>query len=103
MLEVFGESELIVLIQVKYVYSTKDDRLKLYKEVVMKMIDKFEVFSIKYIPRSKNDLVDSLVIHEASYSQTSRATTSGDIIIDTLYRPSVPYFLEHWEVFDDDK
>jgi ribonuclease HI len=77
-LEVFGDSELVVL-QVKYVYSTKDNRLKLYKEVVMKMIDKFEAFSIKYIPRSQNDLADTLVVH-ASSSQTLEEINIWDII-----------------------
>jgi hypothetical protein len=55
----------------------------------MKLIDKFEYFSIKYIPRSQNDLENALVVH-ASSSQTLEATTSGGIIIDILYRPSCP-------------
>jgi hypothetical protein len=44
---------------------------------VIGLINKFEAFSIKYIPRSQNDLVDALAVH-ASSSQTLETTTSGE-------------------------
>jgi ribonuclease HI len=89
LLEVFGDSELIIL-QVKGVYSTKDERLKLYREAMIDLIENFEAFYIKYILRSQNDLVD------ASSSQTLEVATPREITTNVLYRPSIPNSFEHW-------
>jgi hypothetical protein len=93
LLDVFGDSELIIL-QVKGLYSTKDERLKAYREVVIGFINSFEAFSISYILRNQNDLIDALPIN-ASSSQSLEFTTFSDIKGDVVYRPYLPNNHEH--------
>ena len=59
-LKVFGDADLIIQ-QVKKTFQAKHPRLKAYKDEVWKLKDSFNIFSISYIPRMKNQLVHSLV------------------------------------------
>ncbi|KAH9319964.1 hypothetical protein KI387_021733, partial [Taxus chinensis] len=60
-LEVFGDAELIVK-QVRNQFQVKNDRLRHYRNKVWDAIEVFDAFSIKSVPREKNEKADSLAV-----------------------------------------
>jgi len=58
-IKVFGYADLIIQ-QVNKTFQERHPRLKAYKDEVWRLKDSFNSFCISYIPRVKNQLVDSL-------------------------------------------
>ncbi|XP_050909082.1 uncharacterized protein LOC127122850 [Lathyrus oleraceus] len=58
-LEVFGESSLVIS-QVRGDWETRDKKLILYREHVVKLIPYFDDITFHYIMREENQLVDAL-------------------------------------------
>ncbi|KAL2241094.1 UNVERIFIED_CONTAM: Retrovirus-related Pol polyprotein from transposon [Sesamum indicum] len=58
-LEVFTDSQLIAL-QVEGTYETREKAMTQYKEIVQKLMSKFEKCSISQVPRAENDKADAL-------------------------------------------
>ncbi|KAH9307203.1 hypothetical protein KI387_044418, partial [Taxus chinensis] len=65
-LQVFGDSELTVN-QVKGQHAVNNDLLKCYKNRVWDLIEDFEGFGIKSIPRKENQAVDRLAVVGAAF------------------------------------
>ncbi|HME45985.1 MAG TPA: ribonuclease HI family protein [Syntrophorhabdales bacterium] len=65
MVSVYTDSELVAK-QVLGTYRVKNDRLKKYLQEAKDLIDEFNDFEIKYIPREKNKLADKLAKGAAS-------------------------------------
>lgn len=62
---VYTDSELVAK-QVLGAYRAKNDRLRKYLQEAKDLIDEFNGFEIKYIPREKNKLADKLAKSAAS-------------------------------------
>ncbi|KAL2237799.1 UNVERIFIED_CONTAM: Ribonuclease HI [Sesamum indicum] len=58
-LEVFTDSQLIAL-QIEGTYETRERTMSSYKEVVQRLMGKFEKCSVLQIPRAENDKADAL-------------------------------------------
>ncbi|KAL2250095.1 UNVERIFIED_CONTAM: Ribonuclease HI [Sesamum indicum] len=58
-LEVFTDSQLIAL-QIEGTYETRERIMTQYKEIVQKLMGKFEKCSISQVPRAENDKADAL-------------------------------------------
>jgi len=65
MVSVYTDSELVAK-QVLGSYRVKNDRLKKYLQEAKDLINEFNRFEIKYIPREKNKLADKLAKSAAS-------------------------------------
>lgn len=65
-LKLFGDADLIIQ-QVNKNFQAKHPRLKAYKDEVWKPKGSFNSFIISYIPRMKNQLVDSLVVSDSTF------------------------------------
>jgi len=65
-LKVFGDADLIIQ-QVNKNFQAEHPRLKAYRDEVWKLKGSFNSFSISYIPRMKNQLVDSLVVSASTF------------------------------------
>ncbi|KAH9287561.1 hypothetical protein KI387_031678, partial [Taxus chinensis] len=65
-LQVFGDSELIVN-QFKGQHTAKNDLLKCYKNRVWDLMEDFEGFGIKSIPRKENQAADRLAVVGAAF------------------------------------
>ena len=65
MVFVYTDSELVAK-QVLGAYRAKNDRLRKYLQEAKDLIDEFNGFEIKYIPREKNKLADKLAKSAAS-------------------------------------
>ncbi|KAH9308576.1 hypothetical protein KI387_036487, partial [Taxus chinensis] len=89
-LQVFGDSELIVN-QVKGQHAVKNDLLKCYKNRVWDLIEYFEGFGIKSIPRKENQAADRLAAVGAAFDVVE--SIQKDKVqpnIHVIVRPSVP-------------
>jgi ribonuclease HI len=58
-LEVFGDS-LLIICQVKGEWQTKDEKLKLYQNYLLRSANEFEEIKFTHISRDKNQFVDAL-------------------------------------------
>ncbi|XP_011015770.1 PREDICTED: uncharacterized protein LOC105119341 [Populus euphratica] len=58
-LEVFGDS-LLIICQVKGEWQTKDDKLKLYQNYLLRLANEFEEIKFTHISRDKNQFADAL-------------------------------------------
>jgi hypothetical protein len=66
-----------------------------------RIIEHFEAFNISAIPRSKNILVDSMVI-AASTLSTLEDYEASQFTMEFLYKPLVPNNISNWKVFEGD-
>jgi ribonuclease HI len=98
-LEVKGNSELIVS-QVLMRFSTKNEKLKRYRDVAQTLSKSFRKFSIEVVPQEENHVVDSLVV-SASTLQPYQEPLHDLCRMEVLFIPFVPDNLEHWQVFED--
>ncbi|KAL2226151.1 UNVERIFIED_CONTAM: Retrovirus-related Pol polyprotein from transposon [Sesamum indicum] len=58
-LEVFTDSQLIAL-QIEGIYETRDRTMTQYKEIIQRLMGKFDKCSVLQVPRAENDKVDAL-------------------------------------------
>jgi ribonuclease HI len=90
-----GDLDLIVS-EFNKILSTKNPRLKKYRDVFWDSIKNFDNFAIEYIPREKNHLADNLVV---SASTLKHFKEIGLYKVEVKFRPSVTKNMEHWKVF----
>ena len=98
-IKVFGDADLIIK-QVNKTFQAKHPRLKAYRDEVWRIIDSFDYFCISYIPRSQNQLVDSLAVSASLFIPPMPPRLVYEV--QMKYRPSLPNNVHHWKVFDDD-
>jgi hypothetical protein len=58
---VIGDFDLVVS-QVKGKFNARGDRLRSYKDAIWDIINSFDAFSIKAVPREQNTQADALVV-----------------------------------------
>ena len=98
-LKVLGDADLIIQ-QVNKKFQAKHPRLKAYRDEVWKLKDSFNSFSISYIPRMKNQLVDSLAVSTSLFIPLMPPRLVYEV--QMKYIPSLPDNFHHWKVFEDD-
>lgn len=85
-LYVRGDSDSIVS-QVKKYFSTKNPRLKKYRNVAWDAIKNFDGFLIEAIPRERNYMVDSF---DGSASTLQLCEEIFSYKVEVNFRPSIP-------------
>lgn len=98
-LKVFGDADLIIQ-QVNKTFQAKHPRLKAYIDEVWKLKGSFNSFSVSYIPRMKNQLVDSLVVSANTFIPPFPPKLTYEVQVK--YRPSLPDNVKYWKFFEDD-
>jgi hypothetical protein len=69
---------------------------------VHRIIEHFESFNIITIPRTKNNLDDSLATTSLRLSPLEDYKASW-FIVEILYKPSMPNNISNWKVFEGDE
>jgi len=86
-LKVFRYADLIIQHVIK-TFHEKHPRLKAYIDEVWKLKGSFNSFSISYIPRMKNQLVDSLVVSASMFIPPLPPKLTYEVQVK--YRPYMP-------------
>ena len=79
---------------------TRHPKLKAYRDEVWKLKDSFNSFNISYIPRAKNQLVDSLAMSASMFVTPLPPRLTYEVQVK--YRPSLLDNVKYWKVFEDD-
>jgi len=98
-IKVSGDVDLIIQ-QENRTFRAKQPRLKTYRDEVWRLKDSFDNFCISYIPRAKNQLVDSLAVFYSMFIPPIPPRVVYEV--QMKYRPSLPDNVQHWKVFEDD-
>ena len=98
-IKIQGDSELIIK-QVQGSYQAKNPRLRLYRNLVLDLMEGFKECQYTVIPRSKNSKVDALAV-SASISLVPKHPKEH-FQIEVRYRPSILDNVKNWQVFEDD-
>jgi ribonuclease HI len=93
-----GDSELIIK-KVQGGYQTKNPRLRLYRNLVLDLVEGFKECKFTVIPWKENAEVDSLAVL-ASLSQVPK-NPKEKYQIEVRQKPSIPDNVDHWKVFED--
>lgn len=100
-LKVLGDSK-IIFREVKNSIHFNSPHLKAYHKEVQYLINYFEAFNISSIPRNENREVDSLAT--TTYRLSPLEGFEMRIFsIQIMYKPSIPYNITNWRVFENDK
>ena len=99
-IEVFKDSQ-IVSRQVRNSINCTSNHLKNYQLEVWDLINKFEAFNIKSIPRTMNSEVDMLA-NAASNLCPSDNFSHHSFSVELIYKSSIPDNIMNWRVFEDD-
>jgi ribonuclease HI len=86
-----GDLDMIVS-QINRNFSTKNPRLKQYRDVVWDSMKTFDDFSIEAIPREENHLENNLAV---STSTLQHFKEIGLYKVELNFKPSIPNNLEH--------
>ncbi|KAL2246200.1 UNVERIFIED_CONTAM: hypothetical protein Sindi_2888200 [Sesamum indicum] len=68
-LEVFTDSQLIAL-QIEGTYETREKTMTSYKEIVKRLMNKFDKCSVLQVPRTENDKADALSKLEPQWTES---------------------------------
>ena len=102
-LQVFGDSELIFN-HVRGQHAAKNDLLKFYKNRVWDLIEDFEGFNIKSIPRTENQATDRLTTVGEAFDVVKRIKKDKlQLRIHVIVRILVPNNNVCWQVFENDQ
>jgi len=94
-ISVQGDSELIIR-QIKGEYSTKNPKLREYRNSTLDLLKTFEKYELIFIPRAQNHLANELAF-AASNCQIPRTNEQFDIKVKN--RPAIPDNEDYWQVF----
>jgi len=87
--------------QIKNVYQTKHVKLKQYRNEVWDYVHNFFLaFNITFIPREKNQLVDSLALAARTFKAPLIPQIKYEI--KHKFRTSIPDNVKYWNFFEDD-
>ncbi|XP_057832816.2 uncharacterized protein LOC131043604 [Cryptomeria japonica] len=92
LLRVFGDSKLLVS-QIRSKYASKNDRLKKYKHAIWDVIEYFDAFSIDWIQRSKNIMLDFLANVAL---KNDDVTLTGVSILEIKAIPAIQNNVYNW-------
>jgi ribonuclease HI len=90
---VIGDSNLVVS-QIILKFSTKNERLRKYIDLVRNTMKHFEEISIEVIPREENHIVYALAV-SGSTLQPCEGTLQDLCNMEVVFRPSFPNNMEH--------
>ncbi len=76
-IHIIGDSQLIIK-QVLMVFKVKKPELREHRDFVLKLLDKFDDYTIKWVPRRENKVADALVnqVFERRKSKCSSRTST---------------------------
>jgi len=83
------------LSQIKKKFATKNEKLRRYRNSVWDTIEIFDAFSIEAVPREKNHVANALAVSAATL-QPCEEMLCELCKMEVIFRPFVPYNLEHW-------
>lgn len=75
----------------KICYDTKDDKLKLYRVLVIKLLKILDKYTIETIPRTNNRYVDAM----ASVASLVPIELENEETILTIHKLSSPSYISH--------
>ena len=97
----FGDSELVVR-QVGSQCQTKHPRLRAYRNEVWDLVENlFYDFNINFMLRDKNKMEDSVVLAASKFRPPQNPLLRYEF--EMRYHPSIPYNINHWQVFEDEE
>ena len=100
-IDIFRDSQ-IVTHQVRNSINCTSNHLKNYQREVWELINKFEAFNIKSIPRAMNSKANMLA-NAISNLCPSVDFSHDKFFVELIYSPSIPNNITNWRVFKDDE
>lgn len=97
---IYGDSELVIN-QVKGNYQAKHLRLRLYRNLVLDLLESFNEHHLSIIPRKENVTTDALEISTSIFKLL--IDSSKKYKIKFKQRPSAPDNVDHWKFFEDEQ
>ncbi|XP_017618114.1 uncharacterized protein LOC108462712 [Gossypium arboreum] len=94
-LEVYGDSALVIY-QFQGKCETRDSKLINYRRLVLGLVEKFDDITFNYLPRDKNQMVDTLATL-ASIIKVNRQEDVKPIQMSICEAPSYCYSIEEEE------
>jgi hypothetical protein len=98
--KVIWDSDIIAL-QVKNLFADKNEKLRRYRMHCTYTMKLFDGTSIEVVPRENNVVIDALVV-ATSALQSCMELVHRVCQMEIIFRQTIPYNLEHWQVFNDD-
>jgi len=84
----------LIINQVNGLYQTKHLKMRAYINAVLDMIENFTEYNIYVIPRSQNNIVDSLAIVASNFKLPVYPSIKYDI--EVRHVPIIPDNVENW-------
>lgn len=84
---VFGDSELVIK-QVNNTYQTKDVRMKVYRNLIIELLENFEEHNFTIKPREQNNIANYLVVSAILF--TIPIHSSNKYEVEIRHRPTIP-------------
>ena len=91
----------MVIMQLKNKFTCRNQRLRNYRNAVWDTMEHFDALNLEAIPREQNSLADELAVAATTF-QLFDELINDKIKMEVIFRPSVPYNSEHWQVFNDE-
>jgi len=99
-IRVIGDSDIVVF-QINLKFSTKNERIKKYRDLVRDTMKYFEEVLIEAIPREENHVIDALAVSRSTL-QPCEGPLQDLCKLEVVFKPLIPKNVEHYQVFDDD-
>ena len=87
--------------QVQGSYQAKHLRLRLYRNLVLDLLEGFKEHQLTIIPRKENVAVDALAVSASLFQDPKHPNEQYQI--EVRNRASILDNVDHWKVFEDDK
>jgi ribonuclease HI len=100
-LNIKGDLDLVIQ-QLKNKFACNSKRLKGYRNAILDSLNDLDAFNLIAIPKEQNAKTDELTV-AASTLQLPDGLADENILVEVIFRPSVPNNVDDWQVFDDDK
>jgi hypothetical protein len=94
-----GDSELVIK-QIKGEYSTKNPRLRAYRNVVLDFLECFTEIDLQVMPRGQDILVDGLAMSEATCKTPFKP--NRQYTVEVKCRENILDNIRYWKVFGND-
>lgn len=95
----FGDLELVVK-HISNQFQTKHPRLKAYWNEVWDLIDNFFLyFNMQFLPKERNQMVDSLAIISSNFKPPQNPLLRYEV--EVKYKQSILDNVRHLQVFED--
>ena len=92
-IHVCGDSELVIK-QVEGAYQTKDVRMRAYRNLVLDMLEKFQVHTFSIKTRDQNSIADSLAVSASLFIIPIHSSEKYEV--EVRHRPVIPDNIINW-------